>query len=145
MHGHALAIEDVGRSFFRSGPAWVEGLFALRNRIVGALGLKTPGATSERQRLLDGMRCEVGEHLGLFRVFAKNEQEVVLGEDDRHLNFRVSLFIGQLGDGCDKELVVSTVVKCHNWLGKLYFVPVKHFHRLIVPAMLRGMVRQLRQ
>ena len=34
LHGQSLAIEDVGKAFFTSGPDWVDGLFALRNRIV---------------------------------------------------------------------------------------------------------------
>jgi hypothetical protein len=37
----------------------------------------------------------------------------------------------------DRQVVVSTIVRFHNWLGRAYFVPVRPFHRLIVPAMIR--------
>ncbi|MDD2851144.1 MAG: DUF2867 domain-containing protein [Desulfuromonadaceae bacterium] len=144
QHGQNLAIDEVAKAFFTSGPEWVESLFALRNRIVGVFGLKTGGA-GNRQQLHDNFTCNVGDKLGLFKVFAKNEQEVILGEDDKHLNFRVSLFMGDSNNEHDKELIISTVVTFHNWLGRLYFLPVKQFHRMIVPAMLKGVVTQLQR
>lgn len=133
-----LTIEQVGKSFFTSDPEWVGWLFALRNSVVSLLGLKTSGA-GEQDALLQGFKCEVGERVGLFKVFAKNENEIILGEDDKHLDFRVSLFL----DKQNQILIVSTVVKIHNWLGRLYFLPVKPFHKLIVPTMVKGMVKQL--
>lgn len=133
-----LTIEQVGRSFFTYSPAWVDWLFALRNRIVVLFGLKTSGAGA-RDAVVKNFKCEVGEKIGLFKVFDKNEREVVLGEDDQHLDFRVSLFL----DRQNNTLTVSTIVQFHNWLGKLYFLPIKPFHRLIVPAMVKVMVAQL--
>lgn len=143
--GQTLTIEDIAKAFFTSGPEWVENLFALRNRIVGRFGLKTGDASNNRQLLLGNFTCDVGDKLGLFKVFAKNEQEVILGEDDKHLNFRVSLFIDEANNQRDKVLIISTVVTFHNWLGRLYFMPVKQFHRLIVPAMLKGVVKKLQR
>lgn len=140
--GQTPAIEDMAKAFFASGPEWVDHLFTLRNKIVGLLGLKT-GRAGNKQQLLNNFTCEPGDKLGLFKVFAKNEQEVILGEDDKHLNFRVSLFVGKSDTGLKNELVISTVVKFNNWLGRLYFIPVKPFHRLIVPVMLRGIAKQL--
>lgn len=145
LHGQTLAIEDAAKAFFTAGPEWVHDLFALRNKIAGLFGLKTGGMASDRQQLLDRFTCEAGDKLGLFKVFAKNEQEVILGEDDKHLNFRVSLFMGEPNKEHDMELIVSTVVTFNNWLGRLYFLPVKQFHRLIVPAMLKGVVKQLQR
>lgn len=60
-------------------PEWVDHLFALRNKIVGRFGLKTGGAVNSRQQLFDNFTCEAETKLGLFKVSAKNEQEVVLG------------------------------------------------------------------
>ncbi|AYZ35431.1 DUF2867 domain-containing protein [Chryseobacterium indologenes] len=31
----------------------------------------------------------------------------------------------------------------HNWTGVLYFLPVRPFHKLIVPAMLKNIIGQL--
>jgi hypothetical protein len=60
------------------------------------------------------------------------------------LNFRVSLFLKQQAPGTNyKELTVSTAVEFNNWFGRLYFLPVPPFHKLIVPAMLKGIVKEL--
>jgi hypothetical protein len=139
----SLVIKDVGKAFFSSSPSWVDNLFATRNKIVRIFGLKTSGTENGRQQLLDRFKCEVGEQIGLFKVFAKNEQELILGENDKHLDFRVSLFLCPPNKEQNTELIVSTVVTFKNWLGRLYFLPVKQFHKLIVPTMLKGMVKQL--
>lgn len=134
-----LAIEQVGKSFFTSAPVWVETLLRLRDKIVGVVGLKTASDFDHRKRLINNFKCEVGEQLALFKVFDKNEHEVIIGEDDKHLDFRVSLFL----DRQNHTLTVSTVVKINNWMGKLYLLPVIPFHKIIVPAIVKGMVRQL--
>lgn len=98
----------------------------------------------EREIQLKNFRCEPGEQLGLFRVIARTENEVVLGEDDKHLDFRVSLQLEKSKlNNIEKELTISTLVKFHNRMGRLYFIPVKPFHRFIVPSMLKGIVREL--
>ena len=135
---------DIGKAFFKSGPEWIGKLFTLRNKIVSVFGLKTSGNIGDRQHQLDNFKCEAGERLGLFKVFNKTDNEVVLGEDDKHLNFRVSLFLDHSQiDLSKKVLTISTTVEFNNWFGRLYFLPVKPFHKFIVPAMLRGIIREL--
>jgi hypothetical protein len=135
---------DIGKAFFSSGPKWVGILFAFRNRIVSIFGLKTSGNKEEMQNRLDNFKYEPGEQLGLFKVFDKRENEVVLGEDDKHLNFRVSLFVERLhGNELQKALTITTTVEFNNWFGRLYFLPVRPFHKLIVPTMLKGIIREL--
>lgn len=130
----------VGKAFFSSGPKWIDTLFVLRNKIVSRLGLKTSGNVSNREELLRRFQCEPGEQLGLFKVFHKSEHEVVIGEDDRHLDFRVSLFVSGT---VNKTLTITTTVKFRNEFGRLYFLPVRPFHKLIVPAMLKSIVSEV--
>jgi len=135
---------DIGKAFFSSGPKWVGKLFILRNKIVSIFGLKTSGNITNRERQLENFKCEPGEQLGLFKVFAKTENEVILGEDDKHLNFRVSLFLEhQINRTNKKDLIISTTVEFNNWFGRLYFLPVRPFHKLIVPTMLKGIIKEL--
>ena len=135
---------DIGQAFFSSGPQWVDKLFSLRNKIVSVFGLKTSGEITNREKQLQNFKCEPGEQLGLFKVFAKNENEVILGEDDKHLNFRVSLFLGpQISGTVIKYITVSTTVEFNNWFGRLYFLPVRPFHKLIVPTMLKGIIKEM--
>ncbi len=143
-NNNRISSTEIGRSFFTCGPKWVERLFALRNKIVGLFGLKTSENLTDRQKQIDNFKCEPGEQLGLFKVFGKTENEVVFGEDDKHLNFRVSLFIDQaINENGKRNLTITTTVEFNNWFGRLYFLPVRPFHKLIVPTMLKGMIEGL--
>ena len=124
-------------AFFQSAPSWVDSLFVLRNRIVGYLGLKTG---HDNSRNLD-LPYQVGRRIGLFRVIGLTDSEAIIGEDDRHLDFRVSLLLVRNDTG--SQLVVSTLVKTKNALGVAYFSVVKYFHRLIVPIMARAMAEKI--
>ncbi|WP_228390859.1 DUF2867 domain-containing protein [Chryseobacterium contaminans] len=87
---------------------------------------------------------EVGERYGLFKVFNKTNNEIVMGENDKHLDFRISLLFDKNQGGQDENsLTISTTVKFHNWLGVLYFLPVRPFHKLIVPSMLKNIINNL--
>jgi hypothetical protein len=134
---------DLARAFFSAGPTWISALFGLRNKIVGVFGLKTPGKITDRQQMLDNFKCEPGERLGLFQVFDRTSDEVILGEDDKHLNFRISLLLRPDSTSGQQQIVISTTVLYNNWFGQLYFLPVRPFHSLIVPVMLKGMIRKL--
>lgn len=138
----SLTSTEIGKAFFTSAPKWVDLLFTFRNKIAGVIGLKTSGSIENRKQQLDNFKCEKGERLGLFKIFEKTEKEVILGEDDKHLNFRVSLLLDKITDGKNK-LYISTAVKYNNTFGRLYFLIVKPFHNLIVPKMLKGIIQKL--
>ena len=116
-----------------TAPRWVTVLMRLRDRIVGVIGLKTARRLARR----DGRHAmlQVGDRLGIFRVFDRAVDELLLGEDDRHLDFRVSVLVRN--DGSADWAIITTVVRFNSWLGRAYFLPVRQFHKLIVPAMLR--------
>jgi len=126
-------------AFFQSAPNWVDRLFVLRNRIAGYLGLKTG---SYQPQDLDPP-YQVEQRIGLFRIIAFTDTEVILGEDDSHLDFRTSLLLIPSDTGY--QLIVSTLVKTKNTLGVIYFSVVKHFHRLIAPIMVRAMAVKIEQ
>ncbi|MBD0405354.1 DUF2867 domain-containing protein [Flammeovirga sp. EKP202] len=139
-----LSTKDIGKAFFNSAPKWTEHLFTLRNKLVAVFGVKTSGEMQDKAVHLENFRCEPNEQIGLFKVYHRNENEVILGEDDRHLNFRVSLYLTPSAEQSElKHLIISTTVHFNNFWGKLYFMPVKQFHQWIVPAMLKGIIRNL--
>ncbi len=139
---NSIDLQTFGRAFFSSGPDWIGKLFNLRNKIVAVFGIKTGGKFKDRKEVLNNFKGEVGDKIGLFRVFDKTDKEIIIGENDKHLNFRVSLFLGQVA-GDKKDLIISTAVNFNNWFGRLYFLPVKPFHKLIVPVMLREVGKEL--
>lgn len=82
-----------------------------------------------------GRASSTGERIGIFPVVARTPDEILLGLDDRHLDFRVSV---RVADEESANLgIVSTLVRFNGWLGRAYFLPVRPAHRLIVPVMLR--------
>jgi uncharacterized protein DUF2867 len=134
----------IGVLFFSGRSKIGSTLFAIRNNIVRLFGLKTSGQLSNKLKLRDSFKCEPGDQLGLFKVFDKTENEVILGENDKHLDFRVSLFLDRLLDEVgQKSLTITTTVKFNNLFGRLYFLFVRPFHKLIVPAMLKGMIKRI--
>jgi hypothetical protein len=115
-------------------PRWVMTLMSLRNRIVRRLGLKDVG------HLSDGVdkpveAYQVGDRAGIFSILVKTETELLLGIDDSHLDVRVSVL--KSVRGARATYVISTVVTVHNWLGRLYMVPVGRIHPVIVKALMR--------
>jgi hypothetical protein len=61
-------------------------------------------------------------------------EQVVMGFDDAHLDFRV---VVEVTSNCRRQQVTATTfVRTRNHLGRLYLAAVKPFHRMIVPAML---------
>lgn len=72
-----------------------------------------------------------GDVIGFFPVLAKHDREIILGADDRHLDFRAVVLLRTQPDG-QRELVAVTVVHCRNLLGRLYLATIAPFHRAVV-------------
>src|SRR5262249_55055917 len=64
--------------------------------------------------------------IGYFPVLSKSAVEMVMGGDDRHLDFRVAVLVRTDAQG-GRKLVVVTVVHCHNRLGRTYLAVIGHF------------------
>ena len=127
--------EDLGKAFFTSNIPWVKKLFTLRNKLVAMFGLKGSDKKSKIMKQAEQSDFAIGERFGLFKVLDKKEKEIILGEDDKHLDFKVSLLYAQP----ENKIYISTGVQYHNFFGRLYFFFVKPFHRLVVKSMLNSM------
>lgn len=139
----SFGINTIAYYFVTTNPKWIAALMALRNRIVALFGLKTAAATIPNLSNPEDIKIEVGQRLGIFKVYEKMDQELIMGDDDKHLNFRVSILLS-------KEQGISTVnittgVTYNNSWGKLYFFFVKPFHRLIVRSVLKQLVNKVNQ
>lgn len=128
--------EVLARFVFAQQAPWVGGLMHVRDALVAGLGLKTAkhlaslGGSGNRSRV------------GIFKIYGTSDTEIVLGEDDKHLDFRVSVLCsGEPASEGDRRLVVSTVVHCHNRLGRAYLFLIAPFHRLVVQSSLRRAAR----
>lgn len=121
-------------------PRWTQQLMALRNRLVRLVGLKDlgqlhdghPPASGRSPR--DARSYQVGDRVGIFLIRHLSDTEVVMGQDDKHLNVQVSLSKHGPGSG-PATVAISTVVHIHNALGHAYMAVVTPFHRRIARAM----------
>lgn len=93
-------------------PGWAQVLLRLRTLLVTPFGLSTTGP-------------EARDKVGIFPVQSQNDQEVIAGFDDKHLNFRVCVRqdAGQVS--------LATWVHPHNFGGRLYLAAIMPFHILI--------------
>jgi len=119
-------------------PAWIDGAMKLRNRLVSPLGIKNLDGLSEINRSKSSSAYKVGERVGIFTLISTSETEVLLGDSDKHLDVVVSVHRRQLDQAVQAVVTITTVVNVHNWLGRLYMVPVRPAHRLIARAMIRA-------
>lgn len=115
-----VAADLMGRA-----PRWVTVLLALRNRIVGLFGLKSAELEMTGQ-----------DRIGGFPVIERDHERVLLGFDDKHLDFRIIVTIEREGIG-HQHVSLTTLVKRHNLFGRVYILIVTPFHKLIVRSFLR--------
>lgn len=125
-------------------PRWAQRLMALRNRLVRLVGLKDLGQLDDGLPAAGPARAQaaryrVGDRVGIFTIRHLDAREVVMGQDDKHLDVQVSL--------CKREqdgrpvVVLGSVVHVHNMLGHAYMAVIKPFHRRIVRALLARLPR----
>ena len=122
----------LARFLFSQQPSWIGWLTHVRDAIVTCFGLKTA-------KHLATLSSEAkADRIHIFKVYGRSETEIVLGENDKHLDFRVSvLCTPSLSPKLGGQLTFSTVVHCHNLLGRAYIMVIAPFHRLVVKASLR--------
>ncbi len=125
--GPDVTLEEVARRVFAGRPLR---LMRLRDALVRPFGLKT---SPRGRRPLP--HFVPGERVGLFTLFQRSEQELLLGEDDRHLDFRLCLRVA------DGEASLATAVRFRNNFGRVYFFLVRPFHALVVQGMLRRAIK----
>ena len=75
----------------------------------------------------------------VFQVQEVVGDEALIVEDDVHLDFRVGVGV----DAHSGLVRVTTVVRLKGWRGRLYFVPVRLLHSVVVHALLRAACRRL--
>lgn len=120
--------EQLAHYVFENQPAWVDKLMGLRDTLVAGFGLKTakvltaPSANRSDKRV------------GIFKIYESTAGEVFLGEDDSHLDFRISVQLRPANTERSPQLIVSIVVHCHNLLGRSYITLIAPFHRQVVQS-----------
>ncbi len=126
-------INTLAHQVLARPPRWFRWLLACRDLMVRPFGIQT--STQMRAKLVaDGT-----PHIDFFPVLAVEDNEVIVGTNDSHLDFRVAVLVRRRHETQtnQKEVVLASVVHCHNRTGKLYITLIAPFHRLVVRSMLK--------
>jgi len=110
-------------AIFGDPPPVVVGLFRLRNALVPLLGI-------ERSRP------------DVFAPRAATDQECLVSADKKHLDFRASVLL-ESDDAGRRTVTLTTLAWVHNRAGRVYLLPVRVAHPIVVRAMLSRAARRL--
>ncbi|MFS4483417.1 DUF2867 domain-containing protein [Hyunsoonleella sp. 2307UL5-6] len=125
---HKDSLVTIAHLIFGTMPKRVMFLMRLRNALVKVFGLKTDMDKSFKSDFRSG------GNIGFIKVFSVEDNEVLIGADDKHLNFRVSVFNSKESQ---YNIKVTTLVEYKNTFGKIYMALIKPFHILIVKYMVK--------
>lgn len=120
-HSEPMTSQDLFQLIFVRYPKPAAWLLALRDKAVKPFGLKT------------------GNHFEEL-LLSETIQEMVLGQEDKHLDFYVVLSCATPA-GSWQDIHVSTYVTYHNCVGRLYFLGIRVFHAVLVKGLLKRAAR----
>ena len=117
-------IRDVARQLIENQPSWISSLLSVRDLCGKAVGLKTR----------EDLESKSDDVVGFFPVLKEANDKIILGANDKHLNFCV--VIKKHDKEIEKLISVTTLVQRHNLFGRIYLCTIMPFHRGIVKTML---------
>lgn len=124
------SVDSIATKIFASSPKWANWLLKSRDFMVKCFGLKTTPKDLQIEPYYN-----IGSRLALFTVSDRNEHEIVMAENDKHLNFRTSVLVVEAAGVT--SVYLTTIVQYNNFFGRFYFTVIKPFHRMIVKSYLR--------
>jgi hypothetical protein len=120
------SVVDIFFAVFGHHPTWLKVILLVRHRVGSWFGLK---AASTAQ-VMDPTRSpsyRIGENIGPWPIYFLGENELVAGRDNKHLDFRMSVLKQSAGPAA--YVVVSTVCRTHNRLGRVYLLLLAPLHK----------------
>lgn len=118
-----ITVDALFDSMFCNFPWLIRMMLKLRDALVKPFGLKT-GATFRD------------------RIIERNDEEIIIGVLDKHLNFWVSVYCS-LSENGKQTVSVSTVVSFNNVLGRLYFAGIWVFHKLMLNILFKRTLNEI--
>ena len=135
-----VPLDEVAQRIFTGLPCWIRSLLAARDLGVSVFGLKTTASLPRNDAMRD--KVAVGEQINFFPVRSIDENEIILGEDDRHLDFKIAV---RRDEDRPSRISLATWVHTHNPLGDIYLRTITAFHILIVNSRLSALARHYAQ
>jgi len=119
-----ISAEELSKTFF-SAPEWIVMLMKFRNAIMRPFGLK-------------------GERNLSDLVSIESENTAQISKTDKHLDLIITLTTAVTGNE-KQRISVCTTVRFNNRMGKIYFVFIKPFHKIICKTLIQRAKRSFEQ
>ena len=131
-----LSVVEIFFGIFSQRPGWMNLMLIARNKVAALAGLDVP-TTFEIMIMEKRDRYFVGEKIGPWPIFFLGPDELIVGRDNKHMDFRLSIM--KVRDD-RPSVVVSTLCMVHNKFGQCYLSLITPFHkfslrRLMVSAL----------
>lgn len=102
----------------------------------------SPGWTGSHLRSkLESVAFEEGPLLSGWEVFSKNTDEIIIGLNRSHIDLRISIFLKN--DNGNQLITASTIARYNNWVGLVYFLPVRFGHQIVLADTMRKVKHSL--
>ena len=114
---------------------WMKLLLMTRTTAVSVLGINGP----KLEELVPEKAKDtynIGDKICRWEIYAQNTDELVVGLQEKHLDFKVSVLRYERNDTL--FLCVTTLVFVHNRFGKAYLSTILPFHKLGVQIILKN-------
>ena len=121
-----LSIIDIFFGIFAHLPFWSKIVLIVCNKAASLLGLEAPSAADILHMVVRD-RYAVGEKIGVWPIFFLNEDELVAGRDNKHMDFRLSVL--KMPDGDATSVVITTICTVRNVFGRCYLSAIIPFHK----------------
>jgi hypothetical protein len=113
-------------------------MMIFRNKVVSLFGFEV-ASVAEIIAPQRRDRYTVGVKIGAWPIYSLTENELIVGRDNKHLDFRLSILRTPSSPG--EIVTVSTVCLVHNFFGKAYLLFVLPFHKRGVRFLVRSAAR----
>jgi hypothetical protein len=132
-------VDYLGRKLLSYNPPGIDILVKIRDVLVKPFGLKT----SKDLTVSNTQSNAKGSAMIYFQILERDEHTIVLGEKDKHLDFRILMRVENAKESDQHLFKLSTVVKYNNRLGQIYFAIIKPFHKYFVGYMIKKLQEKI--
>ena len=127
LHRPEVGVIEIFFAIFAHRPVWMKLMLIARNQVAGLAGLDTP-TTSEILNIERRNRYVVGQKIGPWPIFFLGPEELIVGRDNKHMDFRLSIM--KIRDGHGASVVVSTLCMVHNRFGRYYLSSITPLQKI---------------
>jgi hypothetical protein len=130
VHSDHATLRDMIAGMVNYQPRWITVLLGIRWGFVRLLGMKQEGIPASPHIDPEDLVLEPGSKIDFFETAAAQENCYWISQfDDSHLIGYFALVADPNDPHCFYGV---TIVKYHNWTGRVYFNVIRPFHHLVV-------------